>query len=575
MLYFQIAYNDLSMANNDTLLHHQLDEYRIESLLGSGGMARVYLGTDIRLKRRVAIKVIEKPHRSKPDYLRRFEMEAQAIARLDHPHIVRLYRLGETNSLVYMAMQYVEGVDLETILRSYRTDDAFIELDEAARIIREICLALDYAHAKGIIHRDVKPSNVMLDRSGEAILTDFGLVLLEEVTTQGKVLGTPHYASPEQVLSSANVVPQSDLYSVGVILYEMLTGQVPFDSQEALEVARMQVEVPVPSLRSIRPAVNLELESVVLKAMAKNPEKRFQSGDALANAFEKAIVSTQIESQPRPTRSHLTIPERVSLQVDETPQLLEKEYETPPFTRSRYFWLGAGALTILVVVICLMLSLGGLWASGTLGLSPMDSITPKNISQTPQVASASRKTPSSSPAASVTIEQSPTLSPSFSPTATPTISPSPTSSATPTPSASFTTSASPTATSSPTSTPSPISIPEDTKLHLINNKEDSLVLINKSDGPFYLLPLRLGKGDAAIEGQDWEVSFLEPDECVVAVKTTGNPELPDVECRQVGKRLRYQPSSIFWDKDFDVFYNEEKWGKCKQDKKEIDCEIEH
>ncbi len=210
--------------NNDRLMGQQLDEYRLEALLGRGGMARVYRGLDIRLGRYAAIKVIDIPLQTTSEYMVRFEREAQAIAKLEHPHIVRLYHSGEAQGLLYMAMQYIEGADLGSVLQTYRDDDEFIEPEETSRIIRQVCQALDYAHAQGVIHRDIKPSNILLDKQGQVYLTDFGLALLTEIGTRGEIVGSPHYNAPEQAISSAKVVPQSDLYSVGIILYEMFTG---------------------------------------------------------------------------------------------------------------------------------------------------------------------------------------------------------------------------------------------------------------------------------------------------------------------------------------------------------------
>jgi serine/threonine protein kinase len=273
----------------DNLIGRQVDEYRLEALLGQGGMASVYRGLDVRLNRQVAIKVIDTPFRADVDHIRRFEREAQAIAQLEHPHIVRLYRYGQSDSLLYMAMQYVEGQNLQSMLAAYRKGRQLMPADKVRRIIREICLALDYAHSKGVIHRDVKPSNIMLDKDGNAILTDFGLALLTEVGTRGEILGSPHYIAPEQAISSANVVPQSDLYAVGVILYEMLTGEVPFDAPEPLDVAMLQMTEPPPSPRKLRPDISPGLETVLLKALAKTPEKRYPSGAALADALDAAL----------------------------------------------------------------------------------------------------------------------------------------------------------------------------------------------------------------------------------------------------------------------------------------------
>src|SRR5262249_34334997 len=158
----------------------------------------------------------------------RFEREAQIIARLDHPHIVRLYRFDEQDDWLYMAMQQIEGADLGVVLASYRADHEFMDPNDARRIIHEICSALDYAHDKGIIHRDVKPANILLDREGRAFLSDFGLALITEVGTRGEIFGSAHYIAPEQAVSSAKAVVQSDFYAIGVILYEIFTGDVPF-----------------------------------------------------------------------------------------------------------------------------------------------------------------------------------------------------------------------------------------------------------------------------------------------------------------------------------------------------------
>ncbi len=273
----------------DKLIGRQLDEYRIDTLLGLGNMARIYRATDIRLKRQVAIKIILSGFEHDADYVMRFEREAQAIARLDHPHIVRLYRYGEVEGILYMAMQYIEGASLAHVLASYRQDGAFIEPEEASRIVREIGTALDYAHGEGVIHRDVKPHNIMLDKKGKAILTDFGLVLLTTEGTRGEILGTPHYLAPEQAISSARAVPQSDLYSMGVILYEMFTGQRPFEAPNPIDVAMMQVTRTPRPPRELRPQLSPALEAVILKAMAKKPENRYPSAAALADALDAAL----------------------------------------------------------------------------------------------------------------------------------------------------------------------------------------------------------------------------------------------------------------------------------------------
>jgi serine/threonine protein kinase len=299
----------------------QLDEYRLESLLGKGGMASVYRALDVHLHRYAAIKIIAPAYREKDAYQARFEREARAIAQLEHPHVVRIYRFGEAQGLLYMAMQYIEGSDLEQILESYRQDGEFMEPQDISRIIREVAEALDYVHSMGIIHRDIKPSNIMLDKTGNTILTDFGLVLRTESGTLGKVLGSPQYLAPEQAISSASAVAQSDLYSLGVILYEIFTGQLPFDVSDPLELAMLHVTQEPPPPSSIRPDLSPAVEKVILKALAKKPEDRYASGRALAEALDNALQLDASPAAPAEPSERLgqSIPERVASQFAEHP----------------------------------------------------------------------------------------------------------------------------------------------------------------------------------------------------------------------------------------------------------------
>ncbi len=274
------------------LVGKQLDEYRIDRLLGQGGMAHVYLATDVRLKRKTAIKVIKTPLSVDPEYVKRFEREAQAIARLEHPHIIRLYRYGRSKGLLYMAMQYVEGPDLKSLLETYHQNQDYIDLKDATQILRDVCTALDYAHGQGVIHRDVKPSNIIVDNQGRAYLTDFGLARLSGVSTAGKIFGSVHYMAPEHAISSAATTPLSDLYAVGVILYEMLTGQRPFEADHLTDVALKQMgEQPCPP-RTLRPTLSRALDAMVLKALSKTPEERYPSGAALVEALVRAQKNT-------------------------------------------------------------------------------------------------------------------------------------------------------------------------------------------------------------------------------------------------------------------------------------------
>jgi serine/threonine protein kinase len=278
---------------SDNLLGARLGNYEIESPLGQGGMARVYKAYDTTLRRAVAIKVIEPGLSVQEKYRERFEREAQSVAGLEHPHIVPVYYFGKTLNLYYLAMKFIEGEDLGSIMYRYASAGEYMPHNDILAIIEGIMAALDYAHSKGVIHRDVKPSNIMIDRDGHSYLTDFGLALDLSQGTVGDVLGTPHYVSPEQARNSASAVPQSDLYSMGVVLYELFAGVVPFDDPSPTAVALQHMMNEPPSPRAMNPDLSPEIEGVILKAMAKNPSDRYQSGKEMAAALRSAVQSTE------------------------------------------------------------------------------------------------------------------------------------------------------------------------------------------------------------------------------------------------------------------------------------------
>jgi hypothetical protein len=230
-----------------------------------------------------------------------------------------------------MVLQYIEGLSLDQILAGYREDREYIEPEEASRIIREIGSALDYAHSKGVIHRDVKPSNIILNRQGNAILVDFGLALLTDARIGNEAFGTPEYIAPEQVKSSTQVTPQTDLYALGVILYEMFTGRLPFEAEAPLAIAQLHLNQAPPPPREFRPEVSPALEGVILKALAKAPQDRYPSGLALANALDRALqlTATRNAPAPPPTLSQLSIPEQVTTSLNKHP-LPPPAPELPP-----------------------------------------------------------------------------------------------------------------------------------------------------------------------------------------------------------------------------------------------------
>lgn len=281
------------MSTENNLVGQKLaDNYRVDRFLGEGGMAQVYYGWDESLDRPVAIKVIGSALRTNESFAERFIQEARAVAKWRHENIIQVYYAGEEGDhLYYFVMEYIDGQDLEQILRQYEEKGELIPFEDVIRIGRAVAGALDYAHSRHVIHRDVKPSNIMIDRENRVVLTDFGLAMDTQRGSMGMTFGTPHYVAPEQARNSADAVPQSDFYSLGIILYEMLTGIVPFDDPSSMSVALKHLSEPPPPPRSINPLLSEEVEQVLLKALSKEPSERFANGAALMDALADALLA--------------------------------------------------------------------------------------------------------------------------------------------------------------------------------------------------------------------------------------------------------------------------------------------
>jgi eukaryotic-like serine/threonine-protein kinase len=272
-----------------TLLGTTLNgRYRLEARIGAGGMSTVYRATDETLQRRVAIKLMHREIASDSDQLERFRREARAVAQLSHPHIVGVIDYGEDDGRPYIVFEYVEGETLkERIRRNGR-----LPITEAVAYAIEIARALGTAHARHIVHRDVKPQNVLIDEEGSAKVTDFGIARTldeEGLTADGRVLGTTDYVSPEQALGRP-VTGQSDLYSLGVVLYEMLTGEVPFKGENQVAVAMKHVREDLPDVQMRRPEVSAALASVVDTATAKRIEDRYADDAELIADLEDVLA---------------------------------------------------------------------------------------------------------------------------------------------------------------------------------------------------------------------------------------------------------------------------------------------
>jgi serine/threonine-protein kinase len=264
--------------------------YRLLRRIGSGGMADVWLAEDSHLQRRVALKILHRRFAQDREFVARFRREAEAAAGLQHPNIVAVFDRGDIEGTYYIAMQLLEGRSLKEPIEQGLTPE------QAVGLIRQVLEAAGFAHRHGIVHRDLKPQNVIVDDEGKATVTDFGIARAgaSEITQAGSVMGTPHYLSPEQAQGQA-VTAVSDLYSIGVILYEALAGQVPFEADSAVAIAMKQVSHTPQRPSSINPNVSPALDAVVMRALEKDPGRRFQSADAFIAALDTALRNPAAE----------------------------------------------------------------------------------------------------------------------------------------------------------------------------------------------------------------------------------------------------------------------------------------
>ncbi len=266
--------------------------YQIEEMLGQGGMSAVYKGTDPNLKRVVAIKMIHPHLSSDPDFVKRFEEEATAVAQLRHPGIIQVYDFNHDDDVYYMILEFVPGETLQDHLKRLNTAGRKLSIVKAIEYMAEACDAVDYAHQRGMIHRDIKPANLMLNVLGQIILMDFGIAKIvggQRHTATGAVVGTAMYMSPEQI-KGQSPDRRTDIYSLGVTLYEMVSGQPPFEADSAMTLMMMHVNDPVPDPRKLNPDVPDDLVAVINKALAKNPDDRYQTCAQMAAALRNVLA---------------------------------------------------------------------------------------------------------------------------------------------------------------------------------------------------------------------------------------------------------------------------------------------
>lgn len=585
---------------SESLIGSQLAGYRVERVLGRGGMAAIYFAWDTLNNRPVALKVMDERYRGTPAYVDRFIHEAQAIAAWNHPNIVSVYDAGEQGGIYFYAMEFIRGLDLAQLLRQYLDAGQLLPYSEIVRIGWAVAAALDFAHAQGIIHRDIKPSNVLISVDGRVLLSDFGLVMDVSRGTLGETFGSPHYIAPEQARSSAGAVPQSDLYSLAVMLYEMLTGALPFDDPSPTTLALMHLNQEPPRPRALNPRLNAAVEAVLLRGLRKRPEERFASGREMLQALQGALAvelqgaqaaqplpvlpSTEqlreerrrpqpgatavypagsmpapVVSIPRPAEPRTVVnaapPAGPLPSYGYPPAATTPPPPVPPTARRRGLgWgcLAAGlALPLLLVVIgvALVFSNPGWFIDPTrwtiVATNPSSAptqATPPTLTVTPEPSQTNQPT----------LTDFPTLTPTQPPTQTPTFTPVP-----------------------PSATPTPTSTPLVFALRLARAGSAGLVLANTGLAPIPLSPLVLADTDGGeFSAAEWQVAVLQPGQCVLAWEPDTEPQVPgDLTCEPVGQVVLRAGDQRFWTRGLTLRYNGIEIATCPNDRDRCDVEV--
>lgn len=335
------------------------NRYEVVQHIGQGGMADVFLAIDTILNRHVAIKILRSDQSTDAISILRFEREAQAATTLAHPNIVEIYDVGEYKNHHYIVMEYVAGKTLKKVIR----DRAPLLNLEAVDTMKQLTSAVAEAHKRGIIHRDIKPQNVIVKSDGSLKILDFGIATAKgsaQLTQANNVMGSVHYLAPE-LAKGEPASPQSDIYALGIVFYEMLTGDVPFKADQAVQIALQHMREPMPSVRKANPNVPQSVENIIIRATAKNPRLRYQSCDEMLKDLEKCMLPEHQNDKPL----SLNDP------IDKTPTKQEKEDTKVGVTRSTSLSRVANKrtkiyITAILVLFAMFAVIAGLFLAGIL-----------------------------------------------------------------------------------------------------------------------------------------------------------------------------------------------------------------
>jgi len=449
--------------------------YRLLRPLGAGGMASVYLAEDLRLGRRVAVKILHPQFAADPAFVARFDAEARTVASLSHPNIVQVYDVGHDGDRYYIVMEYVEGETLKDAI----TRDGPFAAKRALRVIGSVLAALDFAHAHNLVHRDIKSQNVLLTPAGDVKVADFGIARAVDgagsatLTATNMVIGTVQYFSPEQA-QGRPATPQSDVYAAGIVLFEMLTGALPFAADNPLAVAMQQINQAPPLPTRLNRAIPAAVEAIVLKAMAKNPSERYTGASAMKAAVDGVLAgateSTRVTPRAVPTPQAATTRQQAATRTTRAAPVVNagpRAAAPPPRPGSRNLWLAIVALALVLAALLAALFHNGAFAGFGGAGAPTATTTPTVIASPTATVTAAATVPVIVPQPTVTAKPTsrpPTHTPAATDTPTAlaaTNTPTPAATDTPTPATTDTPTA-PAATDTPATTDTPTPAATDT-----------------------------------------------------------------------------------------------------------------